>query len=49
MGCYMAPYDDSSIERDISAIGQRPHGAKLLVTRDFNNNLEGSKVNYQDK
>ena len=36
VGCYLAPDDTSTIDSVVAAIKERPRGAKLLVTGDFN-------------
>ena len=37
--CYLAPDKTSTIESVVAALKERPRGAKLLVTGDFNVNL----------
>ena len=39
VGCYLAPNYASTIERVVTALKERPRGAKLLVAGDFNVNL----------
>ena len=39
VGCYLAPYNTSTIEDIVAAIIQRPQGAALLVVGKFNTNL----------
>ena len=39
VGCYFVPHYASTIERIIAAIRKFPHGAALMVSGDFNNDL----------
>ena len=39
VGCYLAPDDTSTIKSVLAALKERPRGAKLLVTGDFDVNL----------
>ena len=41
VGCYLAPNDTLTIEIFIAGLKERPWGAKLLVTGDFNVLLYG--------
>ena len=36
MGCYLAPNDTLAIESVVTALKERPQGAKLLGEGDFN-------------
>ena len=49
MGCYIAPYDASTIEAIVLAISQRPRGADLLVESNLNPNLESPEGNMCDE
>ena len=40
VGCYLSPYNASTIEGVVAAIVQRPRGGALLVVGDFNTDLE---------
>ena len=40
VGCYLSPYNASSIEDVVTAIIQRPRGGALLVVVDFNTDSE---------
>ena len=37
--CYLAPEDDRTIERVVTALGDQPRGTALLVAGDFNTDL----------
>ena len=39
MGCYISPYNASTIEDIIASIRRRPQGAELLVAGNFNADL----------
>ena len=39
MGCYLAPNDTLTIESVVAALKERPMGAGLLVSGEFNANL----------
>ena len=43
MGCYIAPDETSTIESVVSALKERPRGAKLLVPGDFNVKLSDTE------
>ena len=38
-GCYIAPDDDRTIERVVTALGDQPRGTALVVAGDFNTDL----------
>ena len=39
IGCYLAPNDAETIERVVTALGDRPKGTTLIVTGDLNTDL----------
>ena len=39
IGCYLAPDDAETIERVVTALGDRPKGTALIVTGDLNTDL----------
>ena len=39
VGCYLFPRDNFTIESVVAALKERPRGAELLVSGDFNVNL----------
>ena len=43
MGCYIAPDETSTIESVVSALKERPRGAKLLLPGDFNVKLSDTE------
>ena len=49
VGCYLAPYDASTIERIVIVIGQCPHTTNLLVAGNFNACLVIPKENTWDE
>ena len=40
VGCYLAPNITSTVESVVTALKERPRGARFLVAGDFNVNLE---------
>ena len=48
-GCFLAPGDASTIDSIVTAIGQRPHGNKLLVSGYFNEYLSGPEGSEREK
>ena len=40
IGCYLAPDAVATIERVVTALGDRPKGTALVVARDLNMDLE---------
>ena len=40
IGCYLAPDDTETIDRVVTALGDRPKGTALVVTGDLNTDLE---------
>ena len=44
----MAPYDASTVENSVAAIGKRTQGGALLVVGDFNTNLVATEGQERD-
>ena len=49
VGCYLTPYDASTINNIVTAIRQSPRRNELLMAGDFNVNLDGPMGNYRNK
>ena len=45
IGCYLAPDDTETIERVVTALGDRPKGTALVVAGDLNTDLEDLESN----
>ena len=45
IGCYLAPEDTATIERVVTALGDRPKGTTLVMVGDLNTDLEDSERN----
>ena len=45
IGCYLAPDNADTIERVVTALGDRPKGTALIVAGDLNRDLEDSESN----
>ena len=39
IGCYLAPDDAETIERVVTALGEKPRGTALIVAGDLNTDL----------
>ena len=43
IGCYLTPDDAETLERVVTALGDRPKGTALIVSGDLNTDLEDSE------